>query len=401
MTNIQKILEIGLEEYLEKNKTVVYKQYEQKYAATVICNGQTKKAIGNAEFFITTNGEYQISATGANGMAENVTAKITQCKEEKYSTIYTENTELTIDNYKVTVPAGFAIGTSENVSHVTTGLVITDNIDSEGNSIGNEFVWIPVKEDLTVGNTGKEMAKLQDESTIDYRGVLYDWESDQTGNTTFPWSSTSKENREPDVLADEQWGQNDSRWGITKVDLQNEYNTMIDSVKKYGGFYIARYEMAIENESAISKIGVSPVECWEYSDNWNGLYTRAKTYNNSYNKIQSSMIWGSQYDAMLNFALASGNDSNKVHSNEYGNYSASSLPTGATKTLDVINNIYDLAGNKSECTLEANFDGCRVMRGMNRWGDIFSPASRDDNNYADNQRRFNTFYDLYKVELNL
>ena len=74
------------------------------------------------------------------------------------------------------------------------------------------------------------------------------------------------------------------------------------------------------------------------------------------------MIWGSQYDAMLNFALT-GNDESKVTSTEYGNYSGTELKTGLTRTSDKINNIYDLGGNLWEWTSEAYFTGDRAFRG--------------------------------------
>ena len=74
------------------------------------------------------------------------------------------------------------------------------------------------------------------------------------------------------------------------------------------------------------------------------------------------MIWGSQYDAMLNFALT-GNDKSKVTSTEYGNYSNTLLKTGLTRTSDKINNIYDLGGNLFEWTSEACLTNGRAFRG--------------------------------------
>ena len=86
------------------------------------------------------------------------------------------------------------------------------------------------------------------------------------------------------------------------------------------------------------------------------------------------MIWGSQYDAMLNFALT-GNDKSKVTSTEYGNYSGTELKTGLTRTSDKINNIYDLGGNLLEWTSEAFYTYNRASRG-GYYGDAFSPANR-------------------------
>ena len=89
------------------------------------------------------------------------------------------------------------------------------------------------------------------------------------------------------------------------------------------------------------------------------------------------MIWGSQYDAMLNFALT-GNDESKVTSTEYGNYSGTELKTGLTRTSDKINNIYDLGGNLEEWTSEASYTDVRAYRG-GLYNDASSPANRSSN----------------------
>ena len=366
------------EEWLISEKHVKPAEYGEKYAMdiTINCSNGESQTINtgvqsSAKFAITLNGNYTVTAANSNAKIE---VAVTDCKEEKYSSIYTENTVMTIEGYKVTIPAGFAVGTSDNVGKVSTGLVITDSVDSEGNSTGNEFVWIPVNSDLTVGNTGKLMATLQTDSTTDYRGVLYDWRSSQDGSTTYNWSSSSKSYREPDIVSYD-GGEYDTV-GITKPGLQSEYNAMIGSVKAYGGFYVSRYEMSVESGKAISKIAKTPTSAENSeTESWYGLYSMAKTYTNSKNSVQSSMIWGSQYDAMLNFALASGNDASKVHSTEYGNYSGNPLKTGLTRTSDVINNVFDLAGNLWEWTLEAGNTDLRVNRGGN-YISSYSPSTR-------------------------
>lgn len=328
------------------------------------------------EFPITLNGEYAITLVDSDNNKVEQDVEITECKIEKYSQIYTQNTETTIDGYKVTIPAGFAIGTSENVSHVNTGLVITDEIDEEGNSIGSEFVWIPVNKDLTVGNTGKLMATLQDDSTVNYKGVLYDWDSDQTGNITYEWTSEyGLYHREPDTTNGED---EDEKDGLTRSELQDEYNAMVESVKLYGGFYVARYQMSIEDGNAVSKIGVIPTKGDDFeTKTWYGLYSKAKTYTNLYSGVQSSMIWGSQYDAMLNFALVNGKDKDKVHSTDwdrffYNEYTGCRQSSLDGTNLDVINNVYGLVGYPGVWTLEADSLQARVSRRKRRYGKLFS-----------------------------
>ena len=86
------------------------------------------------------------------------------------------------------------------------------------------------------------------------------------------------------------------------------------------------------------------------------------------------MIWGSQYDAMLNFAL-NGTDIEKVTATTNGNHAVRILKTGLTKTSDSINNIYDLEGNMWEWSLEASSPYGRVTRG-GYYYDSISPSNR-------------------------
>ena len=44
------------------------------------------------------------------------------------------------------IPQGFRVSLAEGTNEIRSGLVITDEIDENGNSTGNEFVWIPVND---------------------------------------------------------------------------------------------------------------------------------------------------------------------------------------------------------------------------------------------------------------
>ena len=352
-------------DYMIQKKYVKPKEYLEKYKITVTCNGESQdidpiRGNGFVEFPIVENKEYDVIASLINGKSLTVKTAVTKCKTETFSSICDTNTEITSDGYIVTVPAGFAYGTSDNVKSVNGGLVITDSVDSNGNSTGNEFVWIPVdKTNLTVGNTDKKMAKIS--SGSDYEGVLYKFSGTSSTEMTDYGLGTTRY-REPDVVSYHDGGGFDTV-GIKKSNLQKEYNDMIASIKKYGGFYVARYEAGIENGKVTSKIGVTPTSAEnDQSKTWYGLYSLAKTYTNNKNSVTSQMIWGSQYDAMLNFALT-GNDKSKLESRGYGNYSGTVLRSGLTRTSDKINNIYDLEGNLEEWTSEAEGSGDRVTRG--------------------------------------
>lgn len=352
-------------------------QYNTTYGATFTLTGGETITGASAEFVVTKNGSYTISATQGEE-AGTTTIEVDKCKIETFKyptksdgTIDAKgNCTITQDGYTAVIPAGFAYGTSANVGTIATGLVITDAAE-DGYSTGNEFVWIPVKKkDLTVGknieeetNTGKEMAtNIGTPENPKYRGVLYNWSKDPTGNTKIEYSSNGY--REPDDVTYDT--QNDYlSYGVNETALQNEYDAMIASIKQYGGFYVGRYEMG-DGAANISRIGVKPISAAENEANmWYGLYKRAKAYNKT--GVTAGMIWGSQYDAMLNFALTNSSDSDKVNQNANGNHSGKLLKTGtwlgSSNEADKINNIFDLEGNMREWTKEANYTYGRVIRG--------------------------------------
>ena len=147
---------------------------------------------------------------------------------------------------------------------------------------------------------------------------------------------------------------------------------MIESVSKYGGFFVGRYETSYNGTVVASVSGVKPMSAETTSgDKWYGMYQKQKNFTTSTDKMQAEMIWGSQYDAMLNWALEG---ADKTHitatNNALHNYSDSSSLLTRTTTendtatgLDRINNIYDLEGNLCEKTQEANSTYHRISRG--------------------------------------
>ncbi len=384
--------------------------YNSTYGATfTLKKGETTKetiTAVTAEFVVTKNDNYTITATKGADSGSTPANVTTQCKIEEYSTTAVtadsgknSKTITANDNETVEVPAGFYYGISDNVGKVSKGFVITDSVDENGYSTGNEFVWIPVDynstaETLKVKGTEKEIAKLQDGSSTNYRGVLYDWSSNGTGNITYSWSSTSKNVREPAALSSYD---TDSQNYLSEINLtasqfatemQGEYNNMVASIKKYGGFYVARYEMG--KGTNYSKIGVMPTSAEANDENmWYGLYDTAKKYNKT--SVTSGMIWGSQYEAMLNFGLTNSSDRNKVTASTNGNHSLKKLKTGtwlgSSNQIDSINNIFDLEGNMWEWTKEAYDTDLRVARS----GSFHSPSSPSDRNNLNPTNTYSTF----------
>ena len=161
-----------------------------------------------------------------------------------------------------------------------------------------------------------------------------------------------------------------------KAYMQDEYNAIIGSIKIKGGFYIGRYESSLSDSTNTtsattgdiqSKRNVMPTNASNAGTyRWYGLYAKQHEYATVINSkhqtnIKSAMIYGSMYDAVMNWALygADKTDANKVtasstkHGPEY---------TGAVKE-DKIKNIYDLGNNLYEWTAEAGDTNVRGRRG--------------------------------------
>ena len=251
------------------------------------------------------------------------------------------------------------------------GAVITDAASGKEKE-GNEFVWVPVD---TLSNMAVPTSGTDANRNTNYRGVLYNWGTDATGNTAWNWSADSTSYREPANLSSSYDSKSkNSSW--TSTLYQEEYNKMIKSVSQYGGFYVGRYEMSLNSETknAESKYGATSATAESTSaKQWYGLYNKAKTYapENASQKVVSSMIWGSQYDAILKWMK--GNNINVTSSSptdlSIGTTSKNTTRVtggannGQTVSKDKLSNIYDLLGNSLEWTQETNNTYYRVIRG--------------------------------------
>jgi len=370
-------------------------QYNQKYGDIELnFMGENKKIKANeneyAEFIITNNGSYSLSATDGDGDTGYKIIQITKCKVEEFSKIaekliyLKKGTDgklieaMANEDYVAVVPRGFAYGVSTNVGTVEKGLVITDCVDGK-NSIGNEFVWVPMdKGTLNVRGTNKPIARqrsgVDEKGNANYRGNLYTkWEVDST------YSDISYY-QEPFFKRDSDYPAGTA--SLSEKIFVESYNEMIKSVIQYGGFYIGRYEMG-KGDGIFSKIAVLPTSASENDENrWYGLYKKAYSYVKE--GITSNMMWGSQYDALLNFGLTNPEDRGKVNSTLKNLSKMKMTWTGACKEDDSINNVFDLGGNIYELTQEGyTYDTKKVMRGI-RGG--FASLTENGNQFPRSRR---------------
>ena len=259
--------------------------------------------------------------------------------EITYETDYTMYEDA--NGEQVPVPGGYIVSTRENENLVSKGLVISD-------SRGNEYVWIPCTIDTT-------SSKLQYKRT--------EWGVEVDG------ADKSRASKDELTLTD-------SSVTYSKVDTDNGINARIakeivtqinaekESVKKYGGYYIGRYEVGKNNNIVVIKANQEP-----YSNIvWSKAYELAKGIGGGEGAttyLCSSYAWDTainfiQKTTGKNYATSiigfNGNWKSQEVKNSSGSTikpadTATRLKTGLTTALC---NIYDMGGNESEFTTEIN-----------------------------------------------
>ena len=225
------------------------------------------------------------------------------------------------------------------------GLVIVD-------ASGNEFVWVPVTE--TIAAYGLNAGEHREPDVVTY---AYPSETVDSASGTKYDAVTSNLNRAgctKDLTGDGNVDAYDF-----KKQLENEFNLMATSINEYDGFYVGRYETSMNGINPQSKASTleetitSATAATESAYAWYGLYALNKKFTTS--SVQGSMMWGSQYDAMMAWM---GDEANTPGGNK-----RNTNRTCGTAPNDVIKNVYDLYGNSYEWTLEANGTSFRVYYG--------------------------------------
>lgn len=329
----------------------------------------------------------------------NTATIITQAPAETGTTYAENRTYIDGENYTATIPAGFKVSSNSGESGsgdettISKGMVLQD-------ASGNEFVWVPVNNAVYIagaatiptntsnGNTYyKPMAIAQSGSASNYESIVYSYSGVKSYRNTSNTGIGKANYKEPALVTG---SANDGyTWNVTNPEgtfydvsdvyyleelgfstiqeygnyINKEYTNMVNSTNNFGGFYIGRYETSLNGTTAESKLAQTPMS----NLNWYNLYLNQDSNRNSNNtyyetsSVTGSMVWGSQYDSMLNWVLT-GTDKSKLQSSTYGNKSNAQALTGSYSN-DVINNIYDLVANTYEWTQEAHSYAYRLHRG--------------------------------------
>ena len=238
-----------------------------------------------------------------------------------------------------------------------TGLVISDvkGDDLYNTKQGNQFVWIPV-DDYSKFVRQEGYYKKTPQSYLSYCG-----EAGESGTNSKVEETTT---------------------------TQAEAVAMYKSVKDYGGFYIGRFETGKdESGKAVIRKGVTPYNSvpWSVTKSMtedgdidgteNGAIEQARYFATlkEYTSVTSTLCYSVQWDAALNYidpnyitnAEAIGKPSceetSYVRNSDGKGWYDQSNPTNTGYYQ--VKNIYDLAGNVREWTMESYSTDGRVFRG--------------------------------------
>ena len=317
------------------------------------------------------------------------------------------------DGKTVPVPKGYVASKASRENTVQGGFVIyegeeevTDSNVTSARTSRNQYVWVPVED---ISSIAKTTSGYDTEGRLNYQGKLYNFSSSGASEMSSYGQGTSSY-REPDIVTEYD---NDTSYmnilglasgNALKQQLQIEFNEMIESVDTYGGFYIGRYETGNLSSSA----GREPVVVKGNSSisnvNWYYMYRNIKELAAN-NSVKSTMIWGCLWDRTLIWLAETNQASSGVNGKSYaeivnssgwGNYNTDSggtgskQPTGNSETWKA-NNIYDMAGNVHDWTIEARYAGNRVQRGGSCYGaGSSSPASNRYTNYYSSPNKYST-----------
>ena len=298
---------------------------------------------------------------------------------------------------------------------IDTGLVIQD-------ANGNEYVWVVVPRTTAVyKTTGLGKTTFTDADYTSIEKDLKDYTS--TYVTTSGYSDTW-------------YADNQNEGWLSETEYKTLKNSMLKSVYENGGFYVGRYEAGIDTTTGTNRTSIESQVDGKYPVPTTAPVTKADAYPYTYvTRTQaqnlasnvnsgtktSSLMFGVQWDLVLAFMHNKGNiadstltsnsttignyknnlwtikNANAKYSTDYGRTftacpnpfkkdadSEILLTTGADSSFSV-QNIYDIAGNVYEWTLEKTDRGSLPC--AQRGGDVYdtgsgSPAAKRNNFYT-------------------
>ena len=275
-------------------------------------------------------------------------------KDDQKIIDYTEtNKELT--EYKDSngdiayIPSDFKVSSKNDEQTISTGLVVIG-------PDGSEFVWVPT-------------------TTTKFERVNF--APSGIWNSSYELSDTK------------------SSYAYYDETESSEYINMKNSVEKYGGFYIGRYETSKSDTDSVPS--VKKITTSDNGRIWVNISPQDMKIvcNNMYHDnetVRGFLPYGINFDTTLQWLVDSGaktEEDIRVDSTSWGNYSNNTFTGNVTSGTTGMfletkaNNIYDLAGNYWEWTQE-RYGESYVMRsggynlmGGECTGSAFPATNRD------------------------
>ncbi len=279
--------------------------------------------------------------------------------EITYETSYTIFKD--VNGEQVPIPEGYIVSENSDENIVNKGLVISD-------SRGNEYVWIS----CTVNSSSN---KLQ------YKRTEWGVEKDGTDNSR----AIKDELTLKDI--DVTYSKTDTDNGINEEiskEIVAQINAEKESIKKYGGYYIGRYEVGKDNKTAVIKAEQEPY----VNIKWSKAYELAKGIGGGEGAttyLCSSYSW----DTAINFIQ---NTTGKNYATSIigfnGNWKGQEVKDSSGKVIKPVNtaqrlntglttalcNIYDMGGNVGEFTTELNPGTSETVVLRGGYDGSYSPA---------------------------
>ncbi len=306
------------------------------------------------------------------------------------------------DGVQVPVPTGYTASSASDENSVKGGFVIyegteavTDSNKWDAQCNRNQYVWIPIANvsDMYWRNqtTGKKY------------GTWYNFEKNAT-----TYSKGENRSYEPQTTLDDIQSTDLTQYlnGMSREDflmeMEIDFDKMLNSIATYGGYYIGRYQTGdLSQATPVVKRINSDI----HSQTWYTMWKKARKLSKTSAGVQ--MIWGIQWDETLKWLIDTGEKTYAEiasDSTSWGNYrnnsftyytntSKSTATKASSKTVRIpsgayeganANNVFDLAGNVYDWTLESDGSGTsyyRYSRGgyYGHYGGKYPAAYRSSN----------------------
>ena len=331
----------------------------------------------------------------------------------------TDNTPLTDDfGNKIKVPAGFKILVDDTTGYTADDIDVTKGIvveDTQTETAGNQFVWIPVGKIYTDKDKTEEKAK-----TITLgRYSSSNFTKNEDGTYTVAQNASDYEKQ---VKINSHYTEETAASHISnyKNSIAKNIGDFCTKANSHGGYYIGRYEARVENydTSNINKENSNGLEDWTgyVAESGKKLKLVSKANSQVWNRVtqkkasslcqsmytnkpyESDLINSYAWDTAIVFFQEFG-DNSTYASKKRVNTSLANTGTSGTSytgtTKDVICNVYDMAGNCMEWSTETYRvpnNSCTGRGG--HYGDSLYCTSNRYSSDATNALNFHSFRPL-------